>query len=121
VLDSVFFYGMKITGDELDNVGQPVLSDGSDHIDTDFVLNILAVAVVRHTAGVDTTGVSVLRVDDSIVLFGFVSGLKIAFTDNIKLGASLRYVLVADDASVNIDVETLARWGKVGTNLVRYG
>ena len=112
---------MKIAGDKLDYMGKPVLSDGSNHVNTDFVFNILAITVVGHTAGVDTTGVSVLRVNDSIILFSFISGLEIAFTDDVKLGASLRYVLVADDASVNIDVETLARGGEVGTNLVRYG
>lgn len=119
MLDSVFFDGVKIAGDKLDDVGEPVLSDGSDHVNTDFVLNILAVSVVGHTAGVDTTGVSVLGVDHSIVLFSFISGLEIAFTYDVQLGASLRHVLVADDASVDVDVETLTAGGEVGTNLVR--
>lgn len=120
MLDSVFFNGMKVTGDKLDDVSEPVLSDGSYHVNTDFVLNILAVAVVGHAACIDTTGVSVLGIDDSIVLFSFVSRLEVAFIYNVKFRASLGNVLEADDASVNIDVETLARGGEVGTNLVGY-
>jgi len=55
----------------------------------------------------------------SVVLFGFISGLD--FLLDVQLGASFVDILVANDSSLNINVEALAAGGKVGANLMRDG
>ena len=44
VLDSLFLDGVKVTWDELNNVSQPVLSDGCNDIDWDLILDVLFIS-----------------------------------------------------------------------------
>ena len=118
MLDSLLFDGVQITRDQLNDVSEPVLANRGNHVNRDLVLNVLSVAVVRDAASVDAVRVSILWVHDSVILLSLISRLTFTLFDDIKLGASLIDVLITNDSSLDIDVETFARRGVVGTNFV---
>ena len=63
---------MQIARDQLDDVGEPVLSDWSNHINGYFILDILTVASVGDFSGFDSSRIGVLRIDESFVFLLFV-------------------------------------------------
>jgi hypothetical protein len=74
---------MEISRDEFNDVGEPVLSDGSNHIDLDLILNVPLVSVVGDLSGVYFDIASNLTSHDSLILFGFVGWLHIPLIDDV--------------------------------------
>ena len=109
---------MQITRNQLDYVSQPVLSNGRNHVNRDLVFDILTVAIVTHSASVDPSRVSILRMHHRIVLFCLVCGLHVCLFSNVKLSASLTNILVAHNSCFDIDIEALTRRSEVCTNLM---
>jgi hypothetical protein len=64
---------VEISRNKLDDVSQPILSNGSNDINRNLVLNILSVSSVRHFSGLNSSLVDVLWVEQSIVLFLSIS------------------------------------------------
>lgn len=111
---------MEISRDELNNVSQPILADRSDDIDRNLTLNVLTVARVGFTSGLDASTISVLRVDDRHIFFSFICGLNVVFANDIKLTSSLTHILVLNDTDVSVDVESLSAGSVISSNLVAY-
>ena len=106
ILNTLLLDGMEVSWNKLDDVGEPVLSDGCNDINLDFIFDILAITVVRHTASVHMRVTQVLVGHVSIILFFLVSGLNVLGANNIQLGAGIVDVLESHSSCVNIDVET---------------
>lgn len=96
---------MKVSWNQFNDVGEPVLADRSDNVHRNLIVNVLTVALVGNLAGLDSALVSTLRVHDGFILLASVCWLHIFITDYVELRAGVIDVLVLYAANVGIDVE----------------
>ena len=120
LFNSLLVDSVKVARDQLNDMGEPVLTDGGDHVDLDLILDVLAVAVERNLASLDVRVTEGLVVDHCLVLLLLTSGVDVVFVDNVKLRALIVDVLVAHGPLVNIDVETFAGGREISSNAVTH-
>ena len=68
---------MQVTGNQLNDVGEPVLTDGCDDVDGDLLLDVLSVAGERLASSLDSPRVGVGWLHDRVILFKLISRLSI--------------------------------------------
>ena len=100
-------------------MSQPILTNWSNHIDRNFIFNVLSVPVVRNSSGIYASWVGILRIHNCVILFCLVSWLHVGFLCDIELGTCLVDVFVPNYSSFNIDIEPFAARRKIGSNFMR--
>jgi len=118
VLNTFLVDSVKVTRDQLNDMGKPVLADGSNHIDLNLVLNVLTVTMEGDLAGTDVLVTQNLFAHDSIVLLLLISRTDVVVAHDLELGTTVVDVLITYGAGINIDVETFARRCEVSSNAV---
>lgn len=109
---------MKVAWNQLNDMGQPVLANWGDHVNRNFIFNVLSVPVVGDSASVDASRVRILGVHHSVVFLRLVSRLDIGLLCNVKFGTGLIHILIANDSCLNVNVETLTTWSVVSSDFV---
>ena len=87
VLNAFLLDGMQITGDQLNDMSEPVLADGCNHIDLDLILDILSVSMVRDLTGMHVRVSQNLVVHDGFILLVLVGGVDVVLINDVQLGA----------------------------------
>jgi hypothetical protein len=74
---------VKVSGDQLNDVRKPVLSDWSDHIDRDLVVYVLTVALIGDFASLNAALVGTLGVHQRLIFLTFIGGLNVLLADYV--------------------------------------
>ena len=59
-----------------------------------------------------------MGIHDCLVLLCFISRFNVSLIDNIELSSSVVNVFVANNASLNVDIESLSTLCEIGPNSV---
>ena len=121
VLDSLFLNGMQVPRNEFYDVSEPVLTDRSNDVDLDLVLNILSVSPVGDLTGTHVRITKCRLSHDSLILLGLVGRLNVLFAYDVQLGSCIVDVLESNRAGIHINVEALSARGEVRSNTVTHG
>jgi hypothetical protein len=78
---------MQVTRNEFYDVSEPVLTDRSNDIDLDLVLNILSVPPVGDLTGTHVRITKCRLSHDSLILLGLVGRLNVLFAYDVQLGS----------------------------------
>jgi hypothetical protein len=112
---------MQVTRNEFYDVSEPVLTDRSNDIDLDLVLNILSVPPVGDLTGTHVRITKCRLSHDSLILLGLVGRLNVLFAYDVQLGSCIVDVLESNRAGIHINVEALSARGKVSSNAMTHG
>jgi hypothetical protein len=74
---------MQVARDKFNDVGEPVLAHGCDHIYGDFIVDVLEVALVGNSAALNAVLVLRPRVHVVVIQLLLVGGLDIIGVQNI--------------------------------------
>ena len=74
---------MQVTRDQFNDVGEPVVANECDHIYGDFIVDVLALALVGHSAALHPAHLLRPRVHVVVILLLLVGALDIIGAQNI--------------------------------------